>query len=266
MLGDIQGGFNQDRRFPGFLWDLPTVLSLRVTGVHAIDSNGAVIPLRWTRDPGGRLYIPPQAVSSAWSERPSPAGGTSACWLVVEVPLGPGELRHCGRAWLNVAVARPRDPRADGPIAPGTIVAPADLDAMRVTVEQPFAGWPGMPDEDPTAAEQRLACTFRHRGRAVTADDLADLLRDRWPIIFLLDVSPTRVRVGSVYHDAIRLTIVPRTWQGPADLLAQALLLADRAVRYLTPKVAVGVRRSSRASDVARPGAAGAGRPPLALP
>ena len=82
LAADFDGGVSRDRRFPGFVWDLPVALSLRISGVRAVDSEGASIPLRWARRPGGPALRPAAAgarqlagtTGTGWVERLSLAG------------------------------------------------------------------------------------------------------------------------------------------------------------------------------------------------
>jgi len=209
-----------DGALPGLLWDVPAILSRRLGAVRV-----AGAPLLWERDEAGRVFVPPQE-----------AGPGD---VTFELPLEPGAARFCGRLFVNVTTAVACEPGH-----------PLDANRLRQTLEghdelrltQPFAGHGEVLAESVAEWRQRIAARLRHRGAAVTRQDYEDIAAELCPQLRLLDVSPTRVRVGSTFADAVRLTIAPRHWASPFELLDRAVRLAEEIERIFADRVPLGLR------------------------
>jgi hypothetical protein len=205
----------------------------------------------WT--PTGQVLVPLGRVGGGLPDR-----------VEIGVRLAPAQLRHAGRVFSNVTVARElappeyddATPAGDGPIDTLTHAAGADIGVTEVA-----GGWPAQRGESVSAWRRRADAAFRHGGRAVTRSDYADLVAARFPELCVLQVEPCRLGPAARRVDGVRVVIVPRRWASAYDLLNRAAAAAPRVARLLQPKAVAGVQ-----VDVGPPAVAVNDPPPLSDP
>jgi hypothetical protein len=159
----------------------------------------------------------------------------------LDLRIEPGELRHVRSMLLNVTEVHEVD-YCPSPDLPADTFCMLKHRRPGLSISQPFDGEPAVAEEDEEQWEQRVVNEIRHRRRAVARRDFEDLVAAEFPRAKLLDVAPTRVQVAGRFHDAVRLTVMPESWEDPGDLLDQATILARRIRDYFSDKTMAGIR------------------------
>lgn len=211
--------------FPGLAWNIPAAITTQIQSVRMADT-----PLRWTADRCGRLMIPPQRV------RLSSTADTYS--LVVRVTIPAGDVRHLGRAWLNMVPIR----------VAGLTVLPANAltseregPQKQFQVVQPFACEPGLPSETIEEWRYRTACSVRNGDRIVTQIDVEEWLARMAPHCVPIQIDPARVRRNGEFQDAIRVCLIPRRWETPVELLRRSIVEGKWVERITKNRTALGV-------------------------
>jgi hypothetical protein len=207
----IQLGFRcsysaDDVAFPGFAWDVPSAVGVRVRAVRTDHEK----LLRWGLDADGRLLVEAQRVSS-WKP-----GAPGVFRVKIEVGVDAGNVRHLGRMWSNAIAIRMAG--TSGAKAGALTLGRCGPSGL-IQTAQPFACQPGYPAEGVEQWEERTSASLRHGGEIVNATDVADWMRLVAPGFRVLSVAAARVKRAGEYRDAMRVTIVPREWDSSLSLL-----------------------------------------------
>lgn len=221
-------------QFPGLLWDLTPPISFRIQSVTSTDG----FEMEWRLDHAGRLFVPIQRgrFSPITTDSMQPTYRVN-----IHCRVEPGEVRHLALPLLNVSeIEETIGKFIFLEIEPSTFETPLNR-LSGVTLKQPFAGAPAVPEEDDSLWMKRASNAVRHGSRAVTPQDYVDLAADHVPSANLVEVAPTRVPVGCGFSDAVRLTVAPTNWDSLADFLSQSLVYSRRLVFVFRDKTPMGV-------------------------
>lgn len=218
--------------FPGLLWDLPSVLAIRVQHIRC-----GGIELTWEFDGAGRLFVPPQTLHV------DPMQIAAGYDVEVGLAIAAGELRHVGKARINADkfLVESHDPEREFVAVPAGTMAIAYSNGLALQVEQPFAGEAGLFAEDERQWLARAAATVRHRNRAVTAEDYRSIAAELLPEIDVIDVSAVRYAVAGRLKDGVQLTITPRGQLSLCEYLNRSIVAANRLSRSLMRQCSAGV-------------------------
>jgi hypothetical protein len=221
---------------PGVLWALPAPLGLGLTcvtsGLAERESQG----LKWHLDERGRIFVGSQEAELVPDAR-------GLVWMTFRISLGSGDLAHAGRMHTSVAEFDVSSQELGAeflPLPAGTLTATWRAQAFTGLVEQPFVGVAGRPAEDPEEWFDRVTSAVRHRGRAITADDFADLIGANFNVR-VREISAQPVLRVQRWRPGVRITIAPRGSDSLAATLDAALSQARAVEQFLEARTLVGV-------------------------
>ena len=102
------------------------------------------------------------------------------------------------------------------------------------------AGGAVVPSRSPHGCRAGRAA-IRNLDRAVTDDDYRDIVARRFADVRVLDVGASRIGPAGSRRDGVRVTIIPRRFSEPADLLARIAVIAPEIERVLARRAVMGV-------------------------